>query len=756
MRKFIGFLIVFILSISVVVASDYNETGQQNNEYVTGRGIFASLDPNSDIDTFTKSVGTPRNTPLITDMDGDGTREVVIIDDDTLTIYSDVDLEFQTSHDFDRPGVTTLSNMVAFDIDDDGFTEVFFSRASRDVIDVFEYNGSQINYYNITLGHTTFDDGDASIKCREAEDCMLAYSRRKDSSTISGVNSNELVAVFFNSTVAGNGTQVDDHVGGGSDSGTFCFPHINTMALADYDGDGNDEYILSYVHITNTGEPARVEIAYMGVNSTNGITIEQKVENANFAKTIFDTDTSGDTSCDDPTNYGKFFTPPLVYDADDSQANLETIITIMEDEDEFFMYEVKSDGNIHDTFPALLSNDGVIVSNMFRMSNVFPDDGGDTFCVIGHDTIDEELELTCSSKNGDLSFFSTETNTFRFDTTGRNNVSTSFDNWHVVAHATQQSNALRDGTDPTEVINAYGIFEINDDCSVFGSCTMDLVFNNPQDEGFLVAADVDNFAANELILLTDSNLYVMSDRSINEPAQIAEVTYNPCIVNAAVKVNTTVQVTVTVNDGNDPNVLGLDDVFATIQPYFGDVGGPNATFSANVTSGSDIQFSFTPDQITSSSILRIEGADTENPNTRDTIDQTYTIAAEGVEFGDTTCTQSFVTEEEDADAAALADLTDTSATNNSVSNVLQEVKNVSGIGIDILFIVMLLLMCSYIWINSKGHDTTMIFAMCSTILIGGLVVGVMLGILSFGIIVTILAVAIIMVAIVMRKMFAGT
>lgn len=703
-------LLVFPLTFAAV---DYNETGNYDSYYQQGTGFFNDVQMQSSADyaMFTRAV-TGTKHPLVSDLDGDGVNEIIVLDDDTLRLYhvDVVDEQLDIVDAFAIAG-DYYSNILVYDIDGDSRREIIVASeaATNELIYILEYNGTtfgnQTNVNYSSLGH---DNGEILIKCRDTEMCMMAYIHDQ---TV-GVNANATVSIAtFNSSSVSN----EDNMLAGTASQQRCFPSVRSMAVADYDNDGNDEYIFSFPNYRHTAADAG-EVYYIAYveQASNGflttdliITIDDSVTNIDEvltggSGTICYNQLNFDDGTSDQTTVGSIMTNPLVFDADGSSSNgLETIVGIMLDPDEFIMLSFESDGDKLDDYPEVFEADGKILSNVIR-ANVFPDSGDNDFCVMGYDNHDEEIDLLCASEQTtDIP----ETREFKLSVEGMYNITRTHDKYSNLVHAAQHSTDTTDGANLHEMICSYGVLQINwDDTYAIqlgaNILSLDLIFENPQTDAAVISIDaakaVVSGGREDLIVLTSTNVWYIDDKFVNSPAYISEYYNNPCL-DSTWRINTSIETRITPVDDDG------DRVGARAILYYGDSNEQDSGWSANVSSGSTITFStFELNKTIGVGTLRLMARDVENPDTHDIIDLSFSVGLNGVEFGDCTTEVELDTEEEEDEEDELEAILSTDATDNFVINTLEEVQDLTGVGGTLFWYIMMILVAISIWFTPQA------------------------------------------------------
>ena len=261
-------------------------------------------------------------------------------------------------------------------------------------------------------------------------------------------------------------------------------------------------------------------------------------------------------------------------------------------------------------------------------------------------------------------------------------------------------NILTNGDDLDEVITPHGIYKIID------SSTASLIFTNPQGSGVMLSVNPDKdglstggAGAEDLLLLRPTNLIYFDDGISNQPAFITDVNFNPCPVNQVIKINSTVELDVTVTDTNNP-LFGIDLVNSEVILYDGTSNSQTST-SSNRTSGSTFTHqtnnngdTLTFNQTIVNGIITVKGRDsTEPPIATDTQTFSFTVADNGLEFNDLECDFEFLDGIPVTGPEAEEDFVDTINTVDSENNAvvgavatLVELTSVGGTAIWIIII----------------------------------------------------------------------
>lgn len=662
---------LLVLSISVFANQDYNMTGNENNQFLTGIGDFnINRNPLEDVNVYAQGLTASRQTPLVSDLDGDGTNEIIVFDDDTVVLFQNKELDVVASFGVGSPD--RISNIITYDIDGDGYREIIFVEEEAELLYILQWNGTDLinesTFNTIPSYAGSSTSGEIVIACRDTNQCMMAYASDIVSGFAGFPKYPSLYATKFNSSsISQSNTLLENLASGFS---VHCMPTIRTMQVADYDQDGTNEYVFSALEVDNTfSADEELKIFFINVLDNGTVIKEMQVD-----ETAVDSFLSASTkySCDNSAGAntdgllaGYFLSSPLVFDFKASSSGLETGIAFSVDENEYIMQLIESDGDTHlgDRFPQITEAEGVLISNVF-LANAFTDSGTADLCVAGFNDDDVELQILCGSKR---TAEIPETAKFQRTLDEGFNVSRTYATWNTITHAGQHSSAQTTETgatsDLSEIINTYGVNTFDWDgavCEATGNCGLNRIFLNGGADSVLLSVDVEKFGSEDLLAMTDTNLFYFDDKQSNEPATITSVTYNPCIVDSTVKVNTTLQVTVVVTDQN-PAVIGADDVIINVTTYKNDVINENEQNAVGVASGSSQQFTFTLNATGNNKILEILGRDTVNIDEIDSQEQRFNVNNIGVEFGDSTCTTDYVAiAEEEAEPTVGGDLNETS------------------------------------------------------------------------------------------------
>ena len=726
-------LAVFIIPYSNALGS-YPYVGGINYDYQLDRGFFSST---TNYSLQTRSITSPLQTPLIADLDGNGTNEIIVLDGSTIRLYHSRTLDIIDA--VNLPTSDTYSNMYIYDIDADSKKEILIARESNEKIDILDYNGSLFQVQN-TLDYSGLaysNDGETVISCASNDRCLLVYINEDNS--LGGSIRDYISAVGFTSSGVGTPTLIAQT--GATPPQVFCMPRIKSMPLEDYDADGEDEYIVSYV-LGHTTSNEYAYISYLWVNASNSVFLEQTItRNIN---NIFDDATINCNEADPLKNdTGNFVTSPLVFDVDGAPSNgLETVIGYQKNQEEFKIVSYNSDGSVLDVYPALFDADGKIISNVIR-TNIDPDSpAGTDFCVMGYQEDLGIIDLLCASEQGS-GIFDPESDEFEYNISGLYNISKNYSFYNNMIHSTQHSSVTTDGVDLNEIITPYGIFSID----YVGNNELLMHFQNPRGDGSLLSFDVEEVGRDDLLLLTPTNLWYIDDGYSKSPGEIDNYIINPCL-DSTWKQNTSVSVAITVVD------IDGDDVSAKAVLYEGEAFEQDSGWTANASSGTTFTFNFIANESIGTSKLTLYGKDDDFLTQEDSIILSISVGADGLEFGDCSTEVDVETSIEEAEEEAELE-----EENETIQTFVADTKTNLGISITdqlFWFLIMAVVTGAILWGATKeGWDPKVALVGVGVFNSLMLIIGIAEGFISVTILFIILLLGVFTVVGIYRKSIFG-
>ncbi len=820
LNKTILIFLLFLISLSNVFATgqssklNYNESGNFDNLYQLGlASAFTSLlDPavvNAGASLVSLSNG--RKVPLISDLDGDGVAEIIILDENTIEIYQNKSLSLTASFTLDTSSIERFSNILTFDIDGDELREIILIAETEKELHILEYNRSilvnQTRFAGTNLSKYLFDAesqslGETIIKCSSVDRCLIIST---DTIIGKGEPSNfdvNVRAAFFNSSIESinKSFQIDiDLATAGRDM--FCLPSIRHIAVADYDEDNGGlsapnnqkEFIASSIFVSRVSDE-EVNIYWVDILDNHSVVLENSITSTRIGNVVGQVDSSTNMECigNGIANLGGtgfpvfpslYVTSPMVYDADFTHAGLETIVGIGISFDDFKIVMFKKNGDELDDFPEVANSEGIMISNIFQ-ADIF-DDSSTDFCIMGFNgdpigSVKDSLSVTCGSRTDPNGFglLNVQTLEFRFDKTGLFNITQGYDTLGTLAHSIEAdtSNSI------DEVLSAYGIIELDRDssllssCFLTGDCDMNIIFvqpkqsNNPR----VISTDAyDKFGSEDLVILTDSNLFYLDDSLTNQPineycGESGSVTgsctkyfINPCL-NSIWKQNTTVQIRMIPSDPegdltsirariyNDAGVVTQDSGFVNVS------SGTEFTISVNNATGENFKANVSGGGFT----LTLNAIDiAENPIVTETLTRSFSVAESGVETFDctTSAEDGVVDADADEDGVVEEGTLTVDATNNAITNSVNTIIALTGLGGTTLWLFGMMVMSVLIWFEGfnkqrSGNSTLGAIAIFNVLAI---ILGARLEIFSTGLIVTLVVMGVVIIGVFLGKFLVG-
>ncbi len=758
----LSLIVLFLLIIPITFANfDYNETGNFNTLYEQGLGFFnAEL---SGTDLFTKPINEPKLVPMVSDLDHDGTNEIIIFDSTGVRLFNNKELDIVDSFPFSEE----TSNAIIFNIDGDNFTEIIIALVDSQVLHVIEYNGSNMFNTSLSFSHLNHSSGaDVQIKCRDVNDCFMAYSNNTvGSATIAG----DLYGIFFNSSAWGKEDIIEEGFDGGTD--LFCKPVIPSIAVADYDGDNTKEYIFSFSNIDTGANELEPHIFWVDA-SADGITVEEHIEIGDSDATVSGAGCGGDSF--------RGMTSPITFDIDGSPSNgLETIIAYKVDDNEYVMKSFKgcsSEGcgitQLQD-YPASCTGffnlgncpEATSLSNIVKADIFSGTEGVDDFCVMGYNDDRSELDMVCGSETSTVPlpvwFLKSKTmelvlnETVPFNLSG---VSPVFHNG--IIHSAQHSSASPSGKNLDEFVTSFGIISAGN--TETSSPDLSIIFANPKQNTSLISVDAEKVGREDLIALASTNIWYIDDQFSNEGGQITEYDIDPCI-DSTIQINSSSKFLVKVEDKDSLKAGAITDlVSARVIIYEGETDEQDTGWSNNLTSGTTFTFLDTLiyNVTTGSSTLRLMGRDLGNPDEIDIIEFTFSVGNAGVVKGDCSTTAEIPLVEEGVVAEAViteATLTE-DADSNAITRGVLSIVDLTGMGGTTLWLLGMMLMTLLIWhvmVEERHTSGSSALGTIAILNVLAIILGARLGMLGTGLIVILTLIGVIILGVFLGKFLSG-
>lgn len=778
-KKILLMVVVFLLVISTSLAiTEYNIVGGNDSNFFRGNGIFDSGNNDLSVGIKSREQAGANDIPLVADLDGDGINEIINLDLPNLRLFQTKDLTL-------LKGITVVSdefvsNMIVFDIDGDGFKEIIFMLEESGTMRMFQWNGTDLTAEtSFDISNLTFANSNGiseyMIRCGGVQQCIIAYH---DGVAVTG--NDELMVAKFNTSGFFNPTLLFTSTDGAEDN--VCFPNTRTISFKDVNADGKNLYVFSAMEFDRFRNDIIV-IPFIELLANGSLVVVQQVEDDDFSFASIDPhDPSGTPSIDCKStsvqSYENLFTSPLVIDLEDESDGLETIIGVSSNGNDFGMIAYRSsitgvgkcnsnDACQLDEFPETTTADGIILSNPFAF-NAFADTGNLDVCILGYDGEEQELDLLCGTKRETPTIIK-ESRQYKFSTSNLTNISLAYRNMDILTHAVEMK--TQSGLDDTtELITTFGVFEIDNDETFEITIALEIIktlnriFQMPRSDGVAIPVDVEKInipaGSEDILYLTETNLFYFDDGRSNSPATITQIFTNPCIDAGAIKVNTTFTATITVDDPDDDPVTNIgDDVSARMTIYVGDVNEQTSGFSGNFTDLTEISFSsLLINKTTATGTMTFEGRDVENPTIIDTVTKPFTVGLSGVEFGDCTSTFIIIPEVTPEEEVIILDATFTEdASDNAITSGINTVISLTGLAGTTFWLILMLAFSSAIYFRgaSIGWTGNAILGAIAFVNFLFIILGARVGVLPVSLVVIITLITVVITAVFLAKFITG-
>lgn len=556
--------VMFLILFSFVCMGDYRRMGGLEQDYQVDYNVFGAPDTVTTTTGIIELSSGSTYPPLISDLNKDGVKEIIVLEGSGITLYHSKNLVSVTgvTHGLTSP----TSNLEIFDIDGDGTNEIILAGANKE-IKIFSFNGSHIVTENtLNFVWAAYSGGSMLIRCRDTNECLLIA---QDEDTRSAT---DLRAFVFSSA---NGTQATLNLETTASSNIFnCFSKLPQIMLGNLDNQGDDEYIITSVLVDITGSE-ELKVYAVWVNNTDETDVSL-LWDVNLRTNGF----SNEQSCEAGL-YENWVSPPLVYDISNDNGDLSEIaVAYRKTATEIELAYMIETGEIIKTFPNFPELwYGASVSNVIPL-DYHPDTSVTDMCVLTN-TPGYNQGLYCTAIDSILFGWITGTNEIYFLTSW--NLTNEYKSYKGLIQITDSNN----GDDLPDLTTTWGIIYIpdmnNELLCTHDTCNTGYIWQSPKVNGSFIISSVDDTNGDVLVRQKES-LWYIDDNFINTPGQITGVSFNPCITQDIVKVNSTISVTVTVDDFNG------DDVNARAIFYYGesfDVAETEETIYYSLTNESE-------------------------------------------------------------------------------------------------------------------------------------------------------------------------
>lgn len=703
-------LIIFIFLVSISYA-DYPFLNQNSFKYGTANFNDATSEtyvPASSGDAFSYNAVTG-------DLDSNGVNELYIIDDDTFLVYNYSQNVLNIVDSFSLSSSVRRSPPIIYDIDGDGKDEVIIYEI-QDVGDfgylhMFEFASGTLTNTSKRLTYN-YDAYNIVVGCKGTNDCLVSY------------NNAGATGALFTRTFNSTNPSIDSISLSAGD--VLCIPNIRYILNDDYDGDGVTEFLLSYAYSTGSNVYYVIK-AYNTENQSNLLT----------DKTITHTTSislgAGGTCTSKPI--GQDITSPLVYDFDPSEPGKEILIGLMDDTDEFRIFEFKNDGAFEDEFPELTQEPGQIISNIIRM-NAFGDSTSDDACVLGYRTATEEIILVCASKTrGGLS---PESEVYHYDI-NTSSVLSSDENFQTLIHSVEAYTQIVDGDNIQELLTPFGTFYLDAARTGF-DVDLNRLWVNDYAPATIIPDDFTGNSRIDLLMVKPNNLWMVTDSFINTHCDtyncIRNGSYTNPSITKSIKVNTTFHVYLNIEDYDGDNVAGRVVLYADT------TNEQDSGWIGNYSSGTIIPFTTLKVNKTGTYNIKFMARDVDDITAIQTITLPFTISAVGDEFGDSYFYFGSSTTTESSTNAT---------TGNAVVEMADQLSDATGLSkgiIWLIFMALIPLVGMYLMFQAgiSGSQIFHGFVFIGLFEIIWFVLGVLFGFISTGILIAVVVIALAIVA----------
>lgn len=522
MGKSIIYLTLLILLTSSIFAT-YPNLGGEDRNFLEGSSW---IDEYANLNIY--SLNSPILAPLNDDLDGNGRNEIIATTGSSIHIINPNGLIYESSVIYDD--YTTYNNhdknqWVIYDYDGDGYKEIhmFLQNQTSPQIRIFEYNGTSFHterIINFTGGGAgIYDYGDCSIACRSEQNCALFCI--EDGTTPYGT-------IYYYGLGYNRTHQEESLIWSNNTVYDFsCGSKTSVLTPADYDNDGNIEYITSTTLVHKTGNQNYAGVLYLNQNNNLSLELEYLWTR--------ETQWTNPYSCDVVNND---ITQALVYDLNGNTGDgLETIVGYRFDEDSFVLSFLDAAHNsyfgISGYVPldGLFNIDGDLLSNLFLV-DIFSDTNEDV-CFVATNLTTKNMNIFCANPQTTETWYSYAL----FEgTAGDNEVSYNnplHDNQLV--HTSDLFPGLVGVVEGEQVITGFGSYLLNkDDIGSYDiTGTADEVLAATTDNNTLLVADFQGVGYDDFLIQTPTKLMYYDDEFQNDPPQFGGIlNFDPCILTA--------------------------------------------------------------------------------------------------------------------------------------------------------------------------------------------------------------------------------
>jgi len=676
----------------------YNKIGGNEQNFRGETTTFNYLE--FDYDMKTKAFTNLDYVPLVRDLNNDNINEIIIIDGNTLKLYHYSNLESVDSY------TTTLTNPIQITtakMYNDNSVNIIACDSNQCMIFGLDDDNQiyLIKFHNLGINPT---NNKFVFNCND-EYCIYEFIQDSGRQTTLNVLSFDINEMSPVQNLETTGNQFSTYYG------KFCNPFIPYMTVRDHDNNGEDNFIFSVIleqtyYVLNS----EVNIYSLSVDdnvfpNASSIVTEYFYSESQY-KIPFG---SGDT-CESKNIHHKA-SSPLVADTDDFLDTKEISFGYQVDNNEFKIYLLDSEFNYEMLFPEFFDADGVLLSNPIQ-ANIFDDSENTDICILGYATSERELDLLCGgSVHSDYLDFK-KSDEFFFEIEDFPNLNfTLTEGYPVMIHsvnAIEQINQFNSD----EIVTPYGIFETD-----FENINeLELLWEQPiNNEMFLFPIDVEGVGLQDLIGLTENQLFYFDDKQTNQPPTISKdngLEFNPCLTKRVVDFNSSLEVMIKPEDKNNNKVSVKVELYADSSNEQDSGWSPFYNSGTQITFGSDsdVNKDFIFNKITSTGILRVSMRDNFDLTQINFYDFSFSVLNNGSTTFNDGCITTYAEVSEDIrktenPETVTEDYTPTivNFNNNTMVNSARQLGGLFGFSELMVIFILMCLSALAPWIIIKGN-----------------------------------------------------
>lgn len=744
-KVLIGFFILILLMVIVHAVPYLGSDSRNFTGQVSYSGSFYSSpilgNVNYDASKISSAVlSKGKGAPVSGDIFGNGKEQIVVLDDVNLKIFTHgKTLRFNTSWTLESD--KDYTNPYLYDINGDGSLEIIIAQKERGAtindfnIQIIAYNTTSDLLYNVTqfeaITQQTAALQDVAIGCLGVDSCHAFYQ------TIGSPEASYLSSTTFNS--AGyvretlNLTSTDYSGLPGTDY-YACMPTYPVVAVADVDGVGTSEYVLTY---------------YSKLYSNLLILKDHGNGTAYLSKEIRDDqvyNVNWGGSCSD-NSYPSKISSPVVANFDGANNGLEIGYSYIDGVNYTNWVIYDRNGNVKDRGSYDIGQDNIEGDRVLNpVVGTFISDGvgGQDVCFTSYIAqssnwiYDGEpaLSYTCTNLNSGVvnsGFASQCTNYYQVS------YPIGFDDWandtYKVSYAVEMATGeLNNNGDPTTlIITPLGV-AVAPFCSDNGQYTNDVSIMDFQGvNASLMAADFDGTGRSDVVSLEKLTLFYHDDGFINYNSYVEQFCTDPCS-DQTIGINQTVEVTVKVIDDESDNVR------MNFSAYAGLSNEQSVNFSEFQISGYTFLYSFVANETRASVPVRLCVQDTRHLDSDSCTTVYYSVSTDGIGSGEcNSCinyTNPYVTTTTTPEPVCVGD-------NCPVITGFEDIADMFGLTFNVLWIILMLGVAAGIFYfgYSSGMNGSVMGIIVSIVEILLLILGVKFGALSVGLLIVLVVIS---------------